>query len=178
MFPGMAFYPFSGIMETWNLLGHPLHAMLAGFPLAYAALALLMFLFLPRVGPVARWAGRWTLAAALVAVVTGIAAVGGLGEVWGAMAEDSSLGRHAWVAGATLAVMTIAVLMGHRPRHPHELARGEAVMLALSFSLVTATAWLGWEHSLYADAKEAVAASAALGAPGVEAGPRDSMDMG
>lgn len=161
----MGFSPLLSVAAgVWNLLNHPLHSMVEGFTVAFAALALLMLLFLPRAAGVIRWAGRWTLAAALAAFATGINAAGGLGEVLEEMVEDPTLGRHAWVAAATLAVMVVAVLLGGR-RHSHELSRGEGFMLALSFLLVAAAAWLGGEHSLYEDAERDEEVLVAANAP-------------
>lgn len=149
----MTYLPL-GHGEAWNILGHPLHAMTNGFPLAFAALGALMILLLPRIGPVVRWGVRWTFLAAVVAYATGVNAAGGVAEALEEIGEEVSLGRHAILASLFLVTLLVAMAIGRRQRDNHELSGGERWAVLLAFLIVGAAAWFGGEHELAEEREE------------------------
>ena len=146
--------------SAWNILGHEAHQMSNGLPVAFAALAALMVLFLPRIAPVVRWTVRWTLWITLIAIATGINAAGGITEALEEVVGDITLGRHAILATLFLITLLVGVALGRKNRDRHELSPGERWVVLGGFLMVAATGWFGGEHALHEEREEGGLASA------------------
>ncbi|MBC8514559.1 hypothetical protein H8D30_01685 [bacterium] len=134
--------------ESWNILGHGLHEMSVGFPVAFAILACLMAAAFPQTGKVVRWTLRWALVAAVAAFVFGINAAGGLGEAWEEVWGEASMGLHALAATLFLVGLVIVVLIGKK-ESGDAVSKCEKNLLLFLFVIAGATSWLGGEHALH-----------------------------